>query len=103
DVFAGLPRDHGSPHHLGDGAFCNGKLFVPAECDFHGNGQYIAVYDATAANLPLVGYRDITAQRHEVSGLTVVPRHGAHGVIYISSYFAEAGGGKLWLYDYQDG
>jgi hypothetical protein len=103
NVFAGLPTTFGPVQHVGDGDYFGGKLYVPMESDFGSNGKYIGVYDANSPGLPLVAVRDISAQHHEVSSIVVVPEHGAHGVMYVSSFFAGIGAEKLWMYDFQNG
>ncbi len=89
--------------HCGGGDYAAGKLFAPLEEDFGGAGQFIGVYDATKPGMPLITMKDISAPAHEFSGLCVVPNAGAHGVIFGSSYFANVGGGELWMYNYADG
>jgi hypothetical protein len=84
--------------HLGDGEYWNGNLYVPAEnygyagsCTFR--YQALAVYSATADGLPLVNWRDISADGHEVSAVAVVSPQNA---LYVSSF---CDGSKLWIYD----
>ncbi len=89
--------------HSGDGDYLAGKVFAPLEADFGGGAQGIAVYDATKPGLPLITYKDISAQHHEFSALTVVPNAGPHGVMFATAYFANVGGRQLWMYNYADG
>ncbi len=103
NVFAGLPTTYGKVAHMGDGAYANGMLFAPLEVDFGYVGKYIGVYDATKPGMPLLGYRDISPQHHEVSSMTIAPDTGAHGIMFVTSFYGYAGGSKLWMYDYEDG
>jgi autotransporter-associated beta strand protein len=93
----------GSGFHCGDGAYAQGKIFAPLEQDLAGDRATIGVYDATKPGLPLIVAKNIATPQHEMSGLTVVPSQGAHGIIYVSSFEANIGGDKLWMYDYASG
>jgi autotransporter-associated beta strand protein len=93
----------GTGGHCGDGDLVAGKIFAPIEEDFAGVGGAIAVYDATKPGLPLITSVNTTNPQHELSGLVVVPTAGKDGVIFVTSYFANAGGGQLWMYNYADG
>ncbi|MCK5475085.1 MAG: hypothetical protein KAI71_00700 [Candidatus Pacebacteria bacterium] len=62
----------GGINHLGDGDYHNGKLYIPVEYwDNHNNfrSQHIAIWDAS--DLSYIGKYDISAQGHEVAGVTV--------------------------------
>ena len=84
-------------NHFGDGDYFQGKLYIVAEfwagCANFTN-QSILVFDA--ASLARLEAHNLSAQRHEVSGLAIAPSDGAGGVIYVSSY---CDGSKLFKYD----
>lgn len=74
-------------NHCGDGAYHDGKLYIPVErfattIDF--GSQYICVYDAVT--LERISANDVSAQGHEVAGCAVAPNEGATGIIYVTSY-----------------
>jgi autotransporter-associated beta strand protein len=93
----------GTAVHAGDGAYAAGKIFAGLEQDLAGGAATIAVYDATKPGLPLITSKNIATPQHELSGLEVVPTHGANGIIYASSFEPNIGGDKLWMYDYAGG
>jgi autotransporter-associated beta strand protein len=93
----------GTPFHCGDGDYAQGKIFAPLEQDLAGVGATIGVYDATKPGLPLLAYKNISTPQHEMSAITVVPTAGANGIMYVSSFEANSGGGQLWMYDYAGG
>jgi autotransporter-associated beta strand protein len=101
-ISAGIPLGS-SGYHCGDGDYAQGKIFAPLESDLGGAAATIGVYDATKPGLPLIAYKNISSPQHEMSGLAVVPTAGANGIIYVSSFEANAGGDKLWMYDYAGG
>lgn len=79
--------------HLGDGAYCDGKLYVPAENWPDPSHPYLLVFDAATlsreatvsltATDPVSG-ADLTPD--EVAGVTIAPDEGANGVIYVASF-----------------
>jgi len=94
DPFSGLDPAY---NHLGDGVYYNGKLYIPmqafTDCTTY-SLQSIGIFNAsTLAREQVI---DISAQGHEVAGLTIVPFHGTNGVIYVISY---CDGTKIWKYD----
>jgi autotransporter-associated beta strand protein len=93
----------GTAVHAGDGTYAQGKIFAGLEQDLAGGAATIAVYDATKPGLPLITSKNIATPQHELSGLAVVPTHGANGIIYASSFEPNIGGDKLWMYDYAGG
>jgi autotransporter-associated beta strand protein len=93
----------GTPFHCGDGDYAQGKIFAPLEQDLNGAGATIGVYDATKPGLPLIASKNISTPQHEMSALAVVPTAGANGIVYVSSFEANSGGGQLWMYDYAGG
>ncbi len=102
-ILAGISNAVGPAEHAGDGDYYQGRLYVPAELGFGGEGQFIAVYDANQPSLPLVKFKDITPQHHEVSSLTIAPDQGPHGVMFVTSFFQNLGGDRLWMYDFASG
>jgi sugar lactone lactonase YvrE len=93
--FAGLPA---GLDHLGDGKLYNGYLYIGAEnYDFSRyciyQSQTLAVYNANAAGLPLVNFRDASAGGEDQSAVAVVPSQNA---LYVAGY---CDGSKLWIYD----
>ena len=90
---AGLPP---GADHIGDGAYYRGRLYVPVEhygsCSEF-NHQTLAVYNANAEGLPLLKYKDISMDGHEISSIAIVPSKNA---LYTSSF---CDGSKLWIYD----
>ena len=102
-IVSGIATAQFPAAHGGDGDYYQGKVYAPLEIGFGGDGQFIAVYDANQPNLPLIRFKDISAQHHEASSLTIVPEHGQSGVIYVTSYFQDVGGSKLWMYDLAGG
>lgn len=93
----------GAGVHSGDGDYAAGKVFAPLESDLAGVNSTIAVYDATKPGLPLITSKNISTPQHEFSSLVVVPTQGVHGIMFASSFEANIGGDKLWMYDYADG
>lgn len=91
--FGGLPQ---GVTHVGDGDYYHGKLYAPVEqfasCDNFSH-QTIVVYSAHTKDLPLSTYADISANRHEVSSVTIVPSTNS---LYVSSF---CDGSRLWIYD----
>lgn len=82
-------------NHLGDGDYHNGKLYVPVEYwDNHDNfrSQHIAIWNAT--DLSYIGKHDISAQGHEVAGITVDDKY-----VYVVSFYD---GTAIWKYDISD-
>ena len=85
----------GGMNHLGDGDYHNGKLYIPVEYwDDRDNfgSQHIAIWDAS--DLSYVGKYDISAQGHEVAGITV-----DNNYIYVVSFYD---GTAIWKYDLLD-
>jgi Concanavalin A-like lectin/glucanases superfamily/Domain of unknown function (DUF2341)/Putative peptidoglycan binding domain len=92
----------GFTDHLGDGDYYSNKLYIPVEhwggtcADF--SHQYITVWNSS--DLSFVTKYDVSAQAHEVAGISVDPTAGTHGIIYVVSY---CDGSKIWKYDLADG
>jgi len=81
-------------NHLGDGDYYNGKLYLAVE-DWHDDCQYQnqAIMVLNSDSLAVEKIVDISANGHEVSGLTVVPGDNA---IYSVSYCQSD---QIWKYD----
>jgi hypothetical protein len=87
-----------STNHLGDGCYCNNKLYIVAEdythpCVAYSN-QYITVWDTS--DLSFISKHSVSAQGVEVAGIAVDPNAGTNGTLYIVSY---CDGSKIWKYD----
>jgi len=93
--FAGLPA---GLDHIGDGKFYNGYLYLGEEnydysriCVYQ--NQTLAIYNANAAGLPVVTFRDMSAGGEDPSAIAVVPSQNS---IYVAAF---CDGSKLWVYD----
>lgn len=91
--FTGLPA---GVNHVGDGAYYGDDLYAPVEywhsCQTVAH-QTIAIYNATAAGLPLVRHKDISANGQEIASIAIVPSQDA---LYTASF---CNGAKLMIYN----
>lgn len=83
--------------HLGDGCYHDGKLYVPAENYPYPSSPYLLVFDSATLSREATIALDTT---EEVSAVTIAPDEGAHGVIYVSSYFDSTHLSRFDLSDY---
>jgi len=84
-------------NHLGDGDYFEGKIYIVAEAWASCTNfafQSILIFDA--GTLRRLEAHDVSAWRHEVSGLAVSPNEGLDGIIYVTSY---CDGSKIFKYD----
>lgn len=86
--------------HLGAGEFYNGKVYVAAEA-YHGCGhvtnQSIFVFDANTLDRNSV--KSVSNDTSEVSAVTIIPKMGEHGVVFVSNFCDES---KLYKFDLSD-